>query len=659
MPPSGFLLTEVMKSQSLRALYISPVIVEQLLQEPEGIDFFKGLDFVCYTGGPFSQTAGNLLMEVPQLATSRDDWAYMEWNPVFHVEMQESEDEEGAFELVLYANNTTENMSALNHNLPGTNLWRTKDLFKPHPTKQSLWCFHGRRDGIVVPANSEKFNPVPFELMVQSHPPVAGAIVVGLGRPQPTLILEPRANAERATLIQDICHTIIEANLLVPGQGRIVRTKIILTTTGKSLIRAGKGTIVRKLTEDAYAKENVAEALREFLNDNVLSNGENRDARTRRVSEMSAMIDKYTQKLPGSLGSTVGSANTAGLCVILTGSTGRLGSYIFQRLLGAAWISKLFCPNCSTNARQINEESIMKHGITIYKKIPSVSFLTVDFSKSRLGLSESVYPEMSNDVDLIVHGAWKVDFNLSLNSFESSHIHGVRQLIDLSFQSCKNPRIVFLSSISSVGNWPNAKSGSLAVPEAPIYNVSVASAMGYGESKRVAECVLQIANQFSCIPDPPWPSREWLPSLVKTSKNTGLIPAGLPSIDWLAVDQLAETVVELSRSDCADREARVNNLVNPYQAPWGSFVSSLQAYYGPQAEVTSLPEWLTAWHNLRETESIDVEATPALKLLDFFESLAENKPAVEYHTEQSRRNSITMASIEPVSKERLETWLRK
>jgi acyl-coenzyme A synthetase/AMP-(fatty) acid ligase len=176
MPPSGQLMKEIMQSQQLRAVYIPPAIAEQLLQEPGSLDLFKKLDFLCYTGAPFSPSAGQKLVEVttlvslygsteafqvPQLVPPKEDWAYMEWNPNFDLEMQPSEDEEGAYELVLFTNPGTECRSALNHNVPGVSEWRTKDLFKPHPVKPTLWRYFGRRDDIIVLSNSEKFNPVP------------------------------------------------------------------------------------------------------------------------------------------------------------------------------------------------------------------------------------------------------------------------------------------------------------------------------------------------------------------------------------------------------------------------------------------------------------------------------------------------------------------
>lgn len=275
MPPSAALMKEVMKHQKLRALYIPPSIAEQVLQEPNGLDLFRGLDFLCYTGGPFSQKAGEILaqvtellplygsteaFQVPQLAPQDPlkDYAYMEWSPIFKVEMQPSDDEPGAFELVLFADADTENMSALNHNFPGIHEWRSKDLFKRHPDPQkpNLWSYYGRRDDIVVLSNSEKFNPVPMELIIQGHPMLAGALVTGQGRPQAALLVEPKTlMIDKETLLNEIWPQVEQANSIAPAQGRIVRSKMLVASPEKPFTRAGKGTIVRKLTEKTYASE--------------------------------------------------------------------------------------------------------------------------------------------------------------------------------------------------------------------------------------------------------------------------------------------------------------------------------------------------------------------------------------------------------------------
>ncbi|KAF2202987.1 acetyl-CoA synthetase-like protein [Delitschia confertaspora ATCC 74209] len=273
VPPSGTLLKDVFRYQDLRALYLPPSIAEQLILEPGGIEYFKNLDFLCYTGGPFSPVAGEQLskvtelcplygcteaFQVPQLAPSAEDWAWMEWSPHFKLEMEPSEDEKGTFELILFADKSTEKISALNHNLPGTPVYRTKDLFKQHPQKPGLWQYYGRRDDIIVLSNGEKFNPVPMELLIQSHPSVAGALITGTGRSQAALLIEPKQDLspeERANLKERLWPLIEKANVLAPGQGRITNSKFLLCSSSKPFVRAGKGTVVRKLTERVYETE--------------------------------------------------------------------------------------------------------------------------------------------------------------------------------------------------------------------------------------------------------------------------------------------------------------------------------------------------------------------------------------------------------------------
>jgi thioester reductase-like protein len=91
-----------------------------------------------------------------------------------------------------------------------------------------------------------------------------------------------------------------------------------------------------------------------------------------------------------------------------------------------------------------------------------------------------------------------------------------------------------------MGAWQNIY--KLSVPELASDNCSVAAAMGYGESKYIAERMLDLAshagvkaNMFRVgqisgpvkIDNRCWNKMEWLPSLVKTSKEMGLLPSSL------------------------------------------------------------------------------------------------------------------------------------
>ncbi|KAL9084959.1 MAG: hypothetical protein Q9165_007825 [Trypethelium subeluteriae] len=267
--PSGALMKEVLKQQKVKALYIPPSIAEQLLAESDGLDYFRALDFICYTGGPFSPDSGKKLVGVtdlvplygsteafqtPQLVASSEDWAFMEWNPHFKHEMQAAED--GAYELVLYTDSSTEKRSALNHNFPGVAEWRTRDLFKPHPSKANLWSYYGRRDDIIVFSNGEKFNPVPMELKIGSNAMLSGALVVGQGRTQALLLLEPKPdiNSDSEAIKNSVWPLIERANMAAPAQGRVTRSNILVVPPG-AFVRAGKGTIIRRLSEQKLQAE--------------------------------------------------------------------------------------------------------------------------------------------------------------------------------------------------------------------------------------------------------------------------------------------------------------------------------------------------------------------------------------------------------------------
>ena len=63
-PGTGALVREMMHYHRLVALFIPPSIAEQLLQEPGGLDNFRNLDWLAYTGGPLSPSAGEAISQV-------------------------------------------------------------------------------------------------------------------------------------------------------------------------------------------------------------------------------------------------------------------------------------------------------------------------------------------------------------------------------------------------------------------------------------------------------------------------------------------------------------------------------------------------------------------------------------------------------------------
>lgn len=268
-PPSAGLVAQILRRLDVQACFLPPTIAAGLFNEPGGPDLLKKLDLLCYAGGPLPEVIGNELIkhvalcqyygstevgQVRQLFPRKEFWQYMEFHPLGKIEFQQAEDD--AFELVVYASEETEDSLVLNHNLPGVCEFRTKDLFRPHPTEPNLWKFHARRDDMTVLSTGEKFNPIPLELSVETIPGIAGAIVAGQSQPRVALIVELQPDHELgADPVESIWPFIEKINMKTATPGRISKSMILIAKPEKPFIRAAKGTIVRKLTLAAYEAE--------------------------------------------------------------------------------------------------------------------------------------------------------------------------------------------------------------------------------------------------------------------------------------------------------------------------------------------------------------------------------------------------------------------
>ena len=151
LPPSGPMISQIMEHQKLRAIFAPPVIVEQMMQEPKGLNQIKQLDFLLYAGGPLTSSTENAISKITSLCSSygttetgnitglfpsQDDWGYLEWHPAYGVDMQPAVD--GAYELVLHKEANEERGRPVFEAFPDAKDWRTGDLFKPHPSKANL-----------------------------------------------------------------------------------------------------------------------------------------------------------------------------------------------------------------------------------------------------------------------------------------------------------------------------------------------------------------------------------------------------------------------------------------------------------------------------------------------------------------------------------------
>lgn len=236
--------------------------------------------------------------------------------------------------------------------------------------------------------------------------------------------------------------------------------------------------------------------------------------RSSKIRDMESLLDKYVQSLPVR-NQRQHPPVTQGTTVLLTGSTGSLGSYLLNELSNDPNVQHIICLDRTSTAAEKHENTDPKRGLTPLDP-ERVEFHKANLADLHLGMEDQLYERLKDTVTHIIRKAipplsqggmakltlthvtvdcqWPVNFNWTLPSFEPS-IAGVRNLAIMAAESAHNAFVLFVSSVASVGGWTRVEE----IPETPIHDLTVAANMGYGQSKLIAENLLDKAAEISGV----------------------------------------------------------------------------------------------------------------------------------------------------------------
>ena len=395
--------------------------------------------------------------------------------------------------------------------------------------------------------------------------------------------------------------------------------------------------------------------------------------------------------------------------VVLTGSTGTLGSYILDSLLANFGVAHIYCLNRKTDSSSVQAAKNQVLGLPYQLDPTRATFLTADLTRPSLGLEKKVFEKLQNSATLVIHNAWPVNFNLSLPSFRPQ-FDGVVNLIEFVAGATSSPRLFFISSISSVMSY---RSPSLKTPEQVIHADSAPGPSGYAESKYLAELLLEYAAQKLRVSTSfvrvgqiagavnhagLWNKAEWFPSLVISSLHVGAIPNSLgptlSKVDWMPIDLLAEILVDLAlhngqehklnglAADCGDSEnvqgqSHVFHALNPHPIKWQDVsdvvVDELFPNVKEPLETISIESWFGRVRKSIETAAgssnalkdrdleISLRNNPAVKLLDFYEDVLGSKdaPSNEFEVKETLGRSARFRDLESIKAEWVRKWVRE
>lgn len=354
---------------------------------------------------------------------------------------------------------------------------------------------------------------------------------------------------------------------------------------------------------------------------------------------INAMVQKYTESFPTHVPSAEGilANGHGGEVVILTGSTGSLGTFLLDSLLHDPRVQQVICfnrqgstPSAARQGRSFDERKLDRHALELAVSEGRLAYYDVELNLPNFNLPPDVYASIQSAATLVIHNAWSLNFNWSLQTFEAVHIKGLRNMIDFALTSPRStpPRIAFTSSIASAGAHTSGP-----VPEEPIADPSICLPQGYARSKFVGERMLALSAEKAGLRTLSfrigqisgdtahgiWNATDNVPVLLRGCQELAAIPTDwLPVVAWVPVDAVARTIVDVSLDK--KRGNGTFHVANPKPTPWTDMLPTLQRSLvtddGRPLELIKMKEWL---QRLKDCDH-SPEVNPATKLIAFFEN---------------------------------------
>lgn len=405
---------------------------------------------------------------------------------------------------------------------------------------------------------------------------------------------------------------------------------------------------------------------------------ENGHAKDSERQIMAKIRKKYTENLTAGKPGRPNAADQ-GQTVLITGTTGMLGSYVLDLMARSPNVKKIICLNRDEDGGASRQANAMETRGLDPNYTDKAEFYHCDMSRPDFGLAQEVYDRLLKDADRVIHNAWPVNFNITVETFEP-HIRGVRNVADFAAEADKRVAVVFISSIATCDKWDTSKHGS-TVPERRFEDLGLPG-MGYSQSKMVASLVLEDAAEAGDFPAAvirvgqiagpeseagAWNRHEWFPSIVASSLYLGAMPADLgffDRVDWTPAERIAKLVVEVGGvTQKVDDISGYYHGVNPSTTSWAKLAPAVQAFYGKDRirELVSFKEWIGLLEKSQTGDAKAVGSNPGTKLIDSYRWMAApvSGGSLEFDTTKTQERSRTMRESTAVTEADMTRWCKQ
>lgn len=301
-----------------------------------------------------------------------------------------------------------------------------------------------------------------------------------------------------------------------------------------------------RITLDFVYKNSSIAKIAKVLKDNE---GQD-DMQTDRGKTVDDFVNFYSLSDP-SVRHLQDSASATGSVVLLTGSTGSLGTHLLAQLASLPSVVRVICLNrLPVNAehhkdpykQQFNTAETKGVTISLEDRL-KIDVIQTDPAARHLGLKDAEYAHLCNTVTHILHCAWPMDFKRTLPSFETQ-FRFLQNLLNLAnkgheVRPLTRVRLLFVSSIAVVGQYSRFH-GRRIVPEVPMKDEGCTNHFGYGKAKLVCEKMVEnaarthqkemellcvrVGQMSGSLKSGFWNPNEHFPALVQLSQKISKFP---------------------------------------------------------------------------------------------------------------------------------------
>jgi acyl-CoA synthetase (AMP-forming)/AMP-acid ligase II len=275
LPMTADNLIAAIQAARPQAIHTVPYALGLLAEKPRGVECLKACKFVTAAsartpdelgdrlvragvelGVVYGTTECGLAGDTMRRVAGDDSWDYIRLYPNVRKFIDMRLIGNGQYECVYLAGHPGLSTASLEDGSDGS--WRSKDIFVPHATIPDAWKYVTRVDDRITLVNGEKVLPLPIEGCIRESELVREAVVVGIDRPIPGLLVFKSHLAEQIPndeYIDAIWPKIKDANAAAESFSQITKDMIYVLPADVEYPRTDKNSIIRAQVYRTFAQQ--------------------------------------------------------------------------------------------------------------------------------------------------------------------------------------------------------------------------------------------------------------------------------------------------------------------------------------------------------------------------------------------------------------------